>query len=103
MSTRSGFNAPMQVVGFVGTRPTDEARGPAVWMREDDARQRLLTEGELVWVYGPRRQELATLSIDDALPRGGVVLRDVAGIAPSELVRVVKPDLDRGRKKEWFA
>ena len=103
MSTRSGFNAPMQVVGYVGTRAGDEARGPAVWMREDDARQRLLMEGELVWVYGPRRQELATLGIDDKLPRGGVVLRDVAGIAPSELVRVVKPDLDRGRQKEWFA
>lgn len=102
-SGRSGYNAPMQVVGFVASRQGDEHRGPAVWMRDDDARQRLLVDGELVWVYGPRRQELATLGIDDALPRGGVVLRDVAGIAPSEIVRVVKPDLDKGRQKEWFA
>jgi hypothetical protein len=30
--------------------------------------------------------------------KGDVVLRDVAGASPSEIVRVVKPDLDnRGR------
>jgi hypothetical protein len=33
------------------------------------------------------------------LTRGDVVLRDVLGAAPSEIVRVIKPDLDdrRGR------
>ena len=34
---------------------------------------RLLSDGELVWVHGPRRQELATVRIDDTLPRGDVV------------------------------
>ena len=102
-SLSSGFHAPLQVVGYVGTRAGDEERGPAVWMREAEAKQRLLLEGELVWVYGPRRQELATLIIDDSLPRGAVVVRDIAGIAPTEIVRVVKPDLDRGRQKEWYA
>jgi hypothetical protein len=30
---------------------------------------------------------------------GDVVLRDIAGVAPSEIVRVIKPDLDtRGRQ-----
>ena len=56
---------------------------------------RLLEDGELVWVYGPRRHELATRGVDDALPRGGVVLRDIAGAAPSsEIVRVVQARLD---------
>jgi hypothetical protein len=32
--------------------------------------------------------------IDDALKRGDVVVRDVAGVAPSEIVYVLKPDLD---------
>ena len=48
-------------------------------------------------VITPRREELAVLLIDDALPRGGVVLRDVAGVAPSEIVRVTRVDLDRKR------
>ena len=43
---------------------------------------------------GPRRQQLATLAIDDRLPRGDVAIRDVAGVAPSEVVYVIKPDLD---------
>ena len=55
----------------------------------------MLTDGELVWVKGPRRQELATLEIDDELPRGAAVVRDVAGVSVSEIIRVVKPDLDR--------
>ena len=28
---------------------------------------------------------------------GNVVARDILGIAPAEIVRVVKPDLDAGR------
>jgi anaerobic selenocysteine-containing dehydrogenase len=54
----------------------------------------MLTDGELVIVEGPRRQQLATLRVDDRLPRGDVAIRDVAGIAPSEIVYVMKPDLD---------
>ena len=59
------------------------------------------------WIYGGTHrlltEEFATLIIDDSLPRGAVVVRDIAGIAPTEIVRVVKPDLDRGRQKEWYA
>jgi hypothetical protein len=46
-------------------------------------------------VYGPRRQELATVRLDEELRLGDVVLRDVVGASPSETVRVIKPDFDR--------
>lgn len=91
----TGYNPPLQVIGFLGTRSGDPERGPLVKLNANEARTRLLTDGELVWVRGPRRQELAELEIDDTLPRGGVVLRDIAGIAVSEIVRLAKPDLDR--------
>jgi hypothetical protein len=90
-----GYTPPLQVVGFVATRRGDEKRGPLVSMNANEARVRLLTDGELVWVKGPRRQELAELRIDDALPRGGAVVRDIAGLAVTEIIRVVKPDLDQ--------
>lgn len=89
------YNPPLQVVGFVGTRRGDPDRGPQVRLRGDEAALRLLTDGELAWVQGPRRQELATVVIDEAVPKGGVVLRDIAGIVVSEIVRLRKPDLDR--------
>lgn len=99
MST--GYSPPLQVMGFIATRRGDAERGPLVRMRSDDAAKRLLTDGEVAWVYGPRRQELATVVVDDSVPRGGVVVRDVAGIAPSEIVRVVKVDLDSaGRRRD---
>ena len=60
----------------------------------EDARTRLLVDGELAWVYGPRRHELAEVRVDERLTRGDVNLRDIVGVAPSEIVRVVKPDLD---------
>lgn len=71
-----------------------------VIMNDRDARSRLLTDGELAWVYGPRgRGELAEVRIDPQTRQGDVALRDVLGASLSELVRVVKPDLDtRGRK-----
>jgi anaerobic selenocysteine-containing dehydrogenase len=72
-------------------------------MHPEDARARLLQDGELAWVYGPRRQELATVIVDDAMRRGDVGLRDIAGVAPSELVRVVKPDLDSHTRRGFFA
>ena len=75
-----------------------------VTMNPGDARSRLLTDGELAWVYGPRRPELATVRYDDAVRLGDVVLRDVLGASPSEIVRVVKPDLDnRGRRNTALA
>jgi anaerobic selenocysteine-containing dehydrogenase len=89
----------LRVAQVIATRATDEERGPLVAMNPDDARKRLLTDGELAWVYGPRRHELATVAIDERVRAGDVVLRDLIAAAPSEVVRVVKPDLDsRGRR-----
>ena len=88
------YNPPLQVVGFIGTRSGDEERGPQVRVRSEDARLRGLVEGELVWIYGPRRHDLAPVAIDDSIPRGGVVVRDIAGVTVSEIVRLVKPNLD---------
>lgn len=92
------YNTPLQVVGFIGTRRDDVDRGPQVRIRSDDAEKRQLIAGELAWVQGPRRQELAYVAIDDALPRGGVVLRDIAGLAVSEIVRVT-PHNDESKKR----
>jgi hypothetical protein len=70
-----------------------------VIMATGDARSRLLTDGELAWVYGPKRHELATVRIDPGARDGEVVLRDITGARPSESVKVIKPDLDtRGRR-----
>ena len=85
------------VSGFIATRSGDADRGPLVRLNSTDARKRLLVDGELVWVYGPRRHELAVLAIDDAIPLGNVVARDILGVAPTERVRVVKPNLDAPR------
>ena len=82
------YNPPLQVIGFHATRSGDEDRGPQVRLNSDEARLRLLLDGELVWIYGPRRHDLAPVLIDDSVPRG------------SEIVRLVKPNLgarpDRG-------
>jgi hypothetical protein len=94
--SEAAYNAPLRVVHFIATRRGDPERGPAIRMRSDDAAKRLLTDGELVYVTGPRRKDLAVLSIDDSLPRGDVVLRDIAGVAPSEIITVHKPEFDRG-------
>jgi anaerobic selenocysteine-containing dehydrogenase len=93
------INKPLWVAELVATRLQDAERGPMVTMNPGDAKSRLLTEGELAWVYGPRRHELATVRIDADIRAGNVVLRDISGASPSEVVRVVKPDLDtRGRR-----
>ena len=73
-----------------------------VTMNAREAGLRLLVDGELAWVHGPRRSELATVRIDDALPRGEVVLRDIVGASPSEIVRVQKPDLDAATRRRFF-
>jgi len=92
------LNRPLRVVRLIATRASDDERGPMAFMNPADARSRLLTDGELAWVYGPRRHELATVRFDDDVRAGDVVLRDIVGASPSETVRVVKPDLDtRGR------
>ena len=54
-------NKPLRVAGFIGTRlgtPSADRRCGCA----DDAEDRLLVDGELAWVHGPRRQELATWS-----------------------------------------
>jgi anaerobic selenocysteine-containing dehydrogenase len=91
------------VAAFISTRSGDPERGPMVRLNSADARIRLLEDGELVWVYGPRRQELAVLEVDDAVPLGNVVARDVLGISPTERVRVVKPDVDSPRSTRTLA
>lgn len=85
---------PLQVVGFIATRKGDAERGPLVRIKPEDARMRLIADGELVWVYGPRRHELAPVVYDDTLPRGGVVARDLLGVAITEIVKLVKMDVD---------
>lgn len=90
----TGFSPPLRVTRFLATRPGDPERGPQVSLRSDEARFRLVEDGELVRVETPRRQEIALLRVDDALPAGEVALRDVAGVSPSEIVRVRKMDFD---------
>ena len=94
------YNPPLQVVGFLGTRRGDPDRGPQVRLRGDEAAMRMLSDGELAWVQGPRRQELATVVVDNAVPKGGVVLRDVPGLVVSEIVRLQKPDMDTPPRKD---
>ena len=90
----SVYNPPLQVIQFIGTRAGDADRGPQIRLNSDEARFRLILDGELVWIHGPRRHELAPVVIDDTVPRGGVVIRDIAGVTVTEIVRLVKPNLD---------
>jgi anaerobic selenocysteine-containing dehydrogenase len=91
-------NRPLRVSELIATRSGDDERGPAVFLHPDEAKSRLLNDGELAWIYGPRRHELATVHLTEQIGLGDVVLRDVLGASPSEVVRVIKPDLDnRGR------
>lgn len=95
-------NRQLRVAALIATRSGDAERGPAVFLNPVDARNRVLTDGELAWVYGPRRHELATVHVDERVPAGDAVLRDILGASPSESVRVIKPDLDR-RERGVFA
>lgn len=88
------YRPALNVIEHVATRRGDTERGPQVRMRSSEARMRLLESGELAWVKGPRRQELAVLLVDDSIPDASVILRDIAGVAISEAVTVVKPDFD---------
>jgi len=100
---RELLDRPLRVLRLDATRKGDPDRGPMVTLSPSDARNRLLNEGELAWVHGPRRGELATVRIDESLRVGDVVLRDVGGASPSEIVRVVKPDLDNRGRNTAFA
>lgn len=90
-----GYNPPLQIVGFQATRRGDAERGPLVRLRADEARLRLVSDGELVWIQGPRGKALAPLVVDDAIPRGGVVVRDLPGLSLADVVRIMKVDMDR--------
>jgi anaerobic selenocysteine-containing dehydrogenase len=90
---KKGYSPPLQVVEFIATRRGDPERGPMVKIRPDDALERLIEHGEIAWVYGPRRNELATIVVDDTVPRGSVIVRDITGVAPSEMVRIIKVEL----------
>ena len=89
-----GYQPPLRLAGFIATKKGDPDRGPVVRLHPSEAKIRLIENGELVWVYGPRRHELAVLEVDDSVPRGSAVARDIPGVAPSEIVRVVKHDFD---------
>lgn len=91
------FRPWLLVTQYIATRSGDAERGPMVRLHPMEARKRLLENGELVWVYGPRRHELAVLIVDDAVSPGNVIARDIVGVAPAEKVRVVKHDFDAGR------
>jgi anaerobic selenocysteine-containing dehydrogenase len=91
------FRPWLLVTDYIATRSGDADRGPMVRLHPTEARKRLLEDGELVWVYGPRRHELAVLVVDDTVSPGNVVARDILGVAPAERVRVVKHDFDAGR------
>ncbi len=91
---RPQSSRPLRVDGYFATRRGDAERGPQVRMNANEARVRMAVDGELVLIEGPRGQQFATLVVDDALPRGSVFVRDVVGVAPSEIVHVTKPDLD---------
>jgi anaerobic selenocysteine-containing dehydrogenase len=97
------IHRPLRVGSLIATRRDDEDRGPMVIMHPQDAGERLLVDGELAWVYGPRRHELATVRIDERMVKGDVVLRDIVGAAPSEIIRVIKPDLDNRGRRGAFA
>ena len=91
------FRPWLLVTQYIATKPGDTERGPLIRLHPTEARKRLLEDGELVWVYGPRRHELAVLIVDDAVSPGNAVARDILGVAPAERVRVVKHDFDAGR------
>jgi len=94
---------PLRVVEFIATSARDPDRGPLVRLNPEDATVRLLGDHQLAWVYGPRRHELAEVRVDPTVPKGDVVVRDVAGVSASEVVRVIKPDLDSHGRTGAFA
>ncbi len=95
------YRPSLNVVDYISTRRGDAERGPMIRVRASEARIRLIETGELVWVIGPRRQDLAVLIVDDAVPEGSAVLRDIAGVSVSEVVTVVKPDLDSSNDRQF--
>lgn len=94
LALSGNYRPKLFVVEYTSTKKGDKERGPLVRMRAAEARIRLIQDGELVWVVGPRRSELAELHIDDRIAEGNVCVRDIAGVTHSEYVTVTKPDSD---------
>jgi hypothetical protein len=89
------YNPPLQVLQFIATKNGDAERGPLVKLCSFDAKLRMVSEGELVWVYGPKRHDLVPLVIDETVPKGGLIVRDIAGIVLTDIVRLVRTNTDR--------
>jgi hypothetical protein len=102
ISLGTRFEPELRVIEYVSTKKGDAERGPMMRMRSSEARMRLLLDGELAWIQGPRRSELAVLVIDDEIPAGSIALRDIAGVTVTEKVRVSKPDTDTPVGKRHF-
>ena len=98
-TTNFSFRPELRVLEYFATQRGDAERGPMIRMSPTDARIRLLVAGELAWVQGPRRNELAVVEIDENIPDGSLMARDIAGITVSERVVVTKPDLESSPKK----
>lgn len=98
----SRFQPELNVIEYVSTQKGDPERGPMIRMKGSEARFRLLQDGELAWVQGPRRQQLAVLVIDESIPAGYIAVRDVPGVTVSEMVKVSKPDVDTPIGKRHF-
>ena len=100
---QGSYRDPLQIVGYISTRRGDPERGPEVRIRGDEAQKRLVVHGELVWIIGAQSRALAPLIIDETIPRGGVVARDIPGIVLTDIVRILKVDLDRVPKPGTLA
>jgi len=98
-----GFQPELRVIAHVATRMDEPERGPQIRMSSPDAHLRMVTDGELAWVRGPRGQSLATVVVDDEVPEHGCVLRDMPSVSVGDAVRVVKPDLDTPRSSRTTA
>jgi hypothetical protein len=102
VSLGARFDPELRVIEYQSTKKGDPDRGPMMRLCSAEARIRLLEEGELAWIQGPRRQELAVLMIDNSIPPGSIALRDIGGVTVSERVRVSKPDTDTPVGKRHF-
>ena len=89
------YNPPLQVIGFIATRVSDNERGPQIRLNTLEAHMRMVKAEELIWVYGPRSHNLASVIIDDSVPRGGIVARDLPGVLTTDIVRLVRINTDR--------
>ena len=97
------FRPQLRVLEFISTKRGDADRGPMIWLSPTDAKIRLLPEGSLAYVEGPRRHELAVVGIDEDIPDGSVRLRDIAGVTVTEHVTVSSPDIDPSKPNKTVA